>query len=111
MSGLFQALLNIGVTIINYLIIISDHTITEIVIDFLALYVITELDDYVFKVHSPDDLSLRIVTDINEGKLKELFRIETTSSRFGGQIHDPLRIERYNHLNQEDVNEINILEA
>jgi len=76
---------------INYLIILSDDNISDIVMDFLALYVIAELDDYVFEAHSPDDLSVRIVTNIDEGDKEDLFKIETTSSRFGSKFEEARR--------------------
>ena len=78
---------------INYLIILADDNISDIVMDFLALYVIAELDDYVFEAHSPDDLSVRIVTDIDEGDKEDLFKIETTSSRFGSKFEEDRKKE------------------
>ena len=62
-SSLCQAIVNLCVTMINYIVIISDNTIMEIVMDFLALYVIAELDDNVFKAHPSNDLSVRLVKD------------------------------------------------
>lgn len=78
---------------INYLIILHDDNISDIVMDFLALYVIAELDDYVFEAHSPDDLSVRIVTDIDGGNKEDLFKIETTSSKFGSKFEEDRRKE------------------
>jgi len=46
---------------INYIIIISDLTFSDIVMDFLALYVIAELDDYIYEAHSLKDIAVKLI--------------------------------------------------
>ena len=55
LSGLCQMVMVLFTTIINYSIIIFTDDIIEIVKDFLAIVVITELDDYFFAEHVDRD--------------------------------------------------------
>ena len=51
-SGLMQCLVGYSVSIISYLVIILGESTVDIVKDFLALYVIAELGQYLFKEYS-----------------------------------------------------------
>ena len=50
------------VTSLNYLAILIDENPIEIVMNFLALMVIAELDDYFFEAHG-DILVKKMITD------------------------------------------------
>lgn len=52
LSGFTQFLITFFVTVINYFVIIFQNQILDIVKDFLAIKVISELDDYFFVEHS-----------------------------------------------------------
>ena len=47
--GLSQTLVVMFVEIVNLLILQADHTTVDVIINFLALVIITEFDDYFFK--------------------------------------------------------------
>ena len=77
-SGLGQVIITGIVTIINYFIIIFTGDIIEMVKDFLAVKVISELDDYFFFEHRQDEIAKQLIVDSDyEG----LCKIETTTSR------------------------------
>ena len=56
MSGLFQATSMILVTIVNYYVILVSEDILDVVMNFLALLVIADIDNFFFKTHSQRDL-------------------------------------------------------
>ena len=47
--GLFQALVVVFVEIVNLIILQTNHTTLDVIMNFLALVVISEFDDYFFK--------------------------------------------------------------
>ena len=51
-SGFFQTTSIAAVTILNYITILQAETVIDIVMNFLALAVIAELDDYFFVLHN-----------------------------------------------------------
>ena len=55
LCGLAQVSITIMVTVINYFVIIFSPSIIDIVKDFLAIKVISELDDYFFSEHTGKD--------------------------------------------------------
>ena len=77
-SGLGQVIITMIVTIINYFIIIFTGDIIEMVKDFLAVKVISELDDYFFFEHRQDEVAKQLI--VNEDYAK-IYNIETTTSR------------------------------
>ena len=78
MSGLGQVIITMLVTCINYFIIIFSADIIEMVKDFLAIKVISELDDYFFFEHRQDEVAKQLIINPDyEG----IYKIETTTSR------------------------------
>ena len=78
--------ITVSVTLLNYMVIIYSVNIIDIVKDFLAIKVISELDDYFLNEHiGKDEICMRLVTE--EGS-KGVFKIETTTSRDARLIED-----------------------
>ena len=77
-SGLGQVIITMIVTVINYFIIIFTGDIIEMVKDFLAVKVISELDDYFFFEHRQDEVAKQLIV-IQE--YEGIYKIETTTSR------------------------------
>ena len=68
------------VTLLNYFTIIAAETVIDIVMNFLALAVIAELDDFFFIAHGENELGKKMV--LNEDKeYTDLYKIETTTSK------------------------------
>jgi len=64
LSGYMQVLMVLIVTIISYFIIIFNDDIIEIVKDFLAIEVISALDDYFFSEHiDKSEVSRKVIDD------------------------------------------------
>ena len=84
LAGLMQCSVIIVVTLLNYFTINSAETVIEIVMDFLALAVIAELDDFFFTSHNPKELGKKMVVNENE-EYGDLYKIETTTSIDAGQ--------------------------
>jgi hypothetical protein len=67
------------VTLLNYYTIIAAETVIDIVMNFLALAVIAELDDFFFIAHGKNELGKRMVLN-EDGEFTDLYKIETTTS-------------------------------
>ena len=67
------------VTLLNYFTIIAAETVIDIVMNFLALAVIAELDDFFFIAHGKHELGKKMVLD-EDDKYANLYKIETTTS-------------------------------
>ena len=80
LAGFFQCIIIMLVTLLNYFTIIAAETVIDIVMNFLALAVIAELDDYFFIAHGKSELGKRMVMNEDE-EFTDLFKIETTTSR------------------------------
>ena len=65
LSGFTQFLITLLVTIINYFVISFITDILDMVKDFLAIKVISELDDYFFSEHLSGEISKDLI--VNEG--------------------------------------------
>ena len=95
LSGFCQFFITLLVTIINYFIIIFSNDILEIVKDFLAIKVISELDDYFFIEHKGrKEISNLLVT---EEDLKGVLRIETTSSNDAKPVYESINPDQVKH--------------
>ena len=68
------------VTLLNYFTIIAAETVIDIVMNFLALAVIADLDDFFFTAHGENELGKRMVKN-DDGEYTDLYKIETTTSR------------------------------
>lgn len=79
LAGFCQATVIMVVTFLNYFTIIDATTVIDIVMNFLALAVIADLDDMFFKVHGSSEIGVEMVKN-EENKYDELYTIETTTS-------------------------------
>ena len=78
MAGLFQAISCVLVAVISYLVIAYQNTIIDIVKDFLALYVVSQFDDFFFIEYvQSKEVCKQIVM---EEQYHGILQIETTSS-------------------------------
>ena len=91
MSGLMQASMIIFVEFINVMALLTNTQVIGIVMDFLALVIISEFDDFFFNaITNPD------VTDIIEDKdkmYKALITIQTTTSIYAKYIMEGNRLK------------------
>ena len=79
-AGLCQASIIMFVTLLNYYTIIDANTVKDVVMNFLALAVITEMDDFFYQIHDADEIGVKMVE--NQGGLyNHLYTIETTTSQ------------------------------
>ena len=91
---------------INFLALLTNHEVIDIVMDFLALVVISEFDDFFFYAINNED-----VTKVIENKeYRELCVIQTTSSVYARNIMkgnrlkpQPCEEEEYNHKEAEEL--------
>ena len=68
------------VTLLNYYTIIDANTVKDVVMNFLALAVIAEMDDFFYQIHDADEIGVKMVE--NQGGLyNHLYTIETTTSQ------------------------------
>lgn len=73
LASTLQTLMNMTVVILNYeAILLSDNTM-DIVMDFLALVVVSELDDYFYQTHG--DSICKDIIQGREAKYSELLKI------------------------------------
>ena len=79
-SGFLQATAVFFVAILNYYIIMAATEVIEVVMNFLALLVISEIDDFFFDSHVADELGKKMVLNADK-EYDSLYRIETTTSR------------------------------
>ena len=77
--GLFQATIIILVTLLNYFTIVSAESVIDVVMNFLALEVIAQLDDYFFVAHGNSELGKVMVLNADE-QYSDLYKIEVTTS-------------------------------
>lgn len=78
-AGFCQVTNIIVVTFLNYFTIIDATTVIDVVMNFLALEVIADLDDIFFAVHSGDEIGVQMVLN-EDGLYDKLLTIETTTS-------------------------------
>ena len=70
LSGFLQALTVVVVESVNFMAILTNFEIIEIVMDFLALIVIAEFDDFFFDTVSEYD-----ITEVIDNKIYESFLV------------------------------------
>ena len=89
MSGFFQAFMVILVESVNFMAILTTYQIIEIVMNFLALVVIAEFDDFFYAAVQEYDL-----TDVIDDKMYENFLVvQTTTSIYSRYIMKGNRIK------------------
>ena len=93
-AGFLQTMILILVSVCNYLVIISMQNVSDVLINFLALLVISELDNFFYAAHGVQEFGKRIVLK-SQAEYKELFTIETTTSSFAFGSDNP-KIDRDN---------------
>ena len=81
-AGFMQSTAVFIVAILNYYTIVAATEVIDVVMNFLALLVIAEIDDFFFEAHSPEELGRKMVHN-EDGEYDELYRIETTTSKHG----------------------------
>ena len=79
LAGFCQATTIMVVTFLNYFTIIDASSVIEIVMNFLALAVIAELDNMFFAVHGSGEVGVEMVKN-EKGLYDELITKETTTS-------------------------------
>lgn len=78
-TGFAQALMTVLVTLVNYVVIAQSTLIMECVMDFLAVKIITEIDDFFFLEHRKgNETSKKLISDES---LMSIFTIRMTTSR------------------------------
>jgi len=83
LSGLLQASMVIFVESINFLALLTNFEVIGIVMDFLALVIIAEFDDFFYQAIRNEE----VVSVIEDGKqYKELLTIQTTTSCYAKYI-------------------------
>lgn len=91
LAGFCQTTTIILVTMLNYYAIIANDEVIEIVMNFLALAAIAELDDFFFVSHSKAEPAKEMVLN-EDGQYDDLYTIQTTTS-------DDAYDEKRDHLN------------
>lgn len=56
LSGFLQTLMVVGVEFVNFLAVLDQSTFSDIVMNFTALVIISEFDDFFFTTHKDTDL-------------------------------------------------------
>ena len=82
LSGLFQVLAMVLITLVNLYVINISDSILNIMKDFTALIIISEFDDY-FANGMFNEKAFKVCSDVDKPADKEyikLFKIETTTS-------------------------------
>jgi len=78
-SGLAQALIMMALILINYYVIMAAESVMDVIMNFLALMVISEIDDQFYEMLGGNDISSEILENEND-VYDELIKIEVTSS-------------------------------
>ena len=79
LSGLGQTLIGYLVAVISYFVIIFDTTVLDIVKDFVALEVISQLDEYFFVEYDEEKEKCKKILANTE--YHEILTIQTTTSQ------------------------------
>ena len=82
LAGLLQASMVIFVESINFLALLTNFEVIGIVMDFLALVIIAEFDDFFYQAITSQD----VTKVIEEKQYKELLMIQTTTSIYAKYI-------------------------
>ena len=77
-AGFCQLIMVVFVELLLYLIIVLSHEIIDVITHFLALYVISKLDEFLFSELADNEISNRVA---QEEKFSPLRTISTTTSQ------------------------------
>ena len=78
-AGFFQATALILVTLLNYYLILEAASELDVVMNFLALEVVANIDDMFYASHGSYEHSVKMVVNEN-GSYDQLYQLETTTS-------------------------------
>mgnify|MGYP001626747553 CR=1 FL=1 len=79
--GFLQGIMVVGVTLLNYYVIIAkSHTVIDVAKDFLAMMIIADFDNIFFLEYPESNVLKSIVLQHNEYKVS-FFKIQTTTSK------------------------------
>ena len=76
MCGFLQTIVIVSVELINFIAIMSSQSITNVVMNFLALVVISEFDDYFYQALNSEDSIY-----FTDPAFADVVKIERTTSR------------------------------
>jgi len=86
-SGFCQASIMMALILINYYVIMAAETVMDVIMNFLALMVISEIDDQFYEMLNKEDFASKIVKN-EDDVYDELIKIETTSSSRGQKVDE-----------------------
>ena len=90
-AGFLQAIMVISVEVINFVNLLLTNQILEIVMNFLALVIIAEFDDFFYEVYPNEDLKALI----KKKMYRHLLIIQTTTSKDADKLLTSHRLENY----------------
>ena len=99
LSGFLQATMVMTVESVNYIALITNNTHVDIVMDFLALAVIADFDDFFYKALFDKEFK-QVITD---KKVYENFLVQQTTTSF-----DARWVVKGNRIKRQDVEIANI---
>ena len=82
LNGFFQATIVIVVTFLNYYLILASETVVDVILNFIALEIITQFDDFIFHIHDKGEVAKVMINDVGT-TFSQLVIIETTTSTDG----------------------------
>ena len=80
MAGLCQVVITISIELLLYLLVILSHDLIDVITTFMALFVISKLDEVFFVEFADSELTRQIIKD---AKFASLRTIQTTTSHLG----------------------------
>lgn len=89
LSGILQASMIITVEIVNFFAIMKSTTIADVVMNFMALAVVSEFDDAFYSALGDDPMK----DMITEAAFDDLFTVKTTTSSEANFEHDDHRLD------------------
>ena len=107
--GLLQATVVLSVEMVNIAVLNTNHTIMDVLMNFLALVIIADFDDYFFMTVKNDKMA-KLISDgeleLEEGKdkvvLEDLLKFEITTS---GRASHEIKGNRYDYEPEEEKEE------
>jgi len=87
----------IVVTFLNYYLILASETVVDVILNFIALEIITQFDDFIFHIHDKGEVAKVMINDVGT-TFSQLVIIETTTSTDGEPWLDRGNI--YENLNK-----------
>lgn len=81
-TGLGQTLMVVLVTLLNYIVITARaQTVIDVVIDFLALVVISNFDNFFYAEHSSTSEISKKIVEMKDAEYESMFKIQMSTSR------------------------------